>query len=72
MTGGACTQTTVDTRADCNSDKVYAVDDVNCQQSGFVEHGMCEVELFVESQVWAREEVDWAVCRDGATRGDIV
>ena len=45
-----------------NSDKVYAVDDVACQQSGFVEHGMCEVEAFVESQVWAREEVDWGIC----------
>lgn len=45
-----------------SSDKVYAVDDVNCQQSGFVEHGMCEVELFVESQKWAREDVDWGIC----------
>ena len=44
------------------SDKVYAVEDVACQQSGFVEHDMCEVEAFVESQKWAREEVDWHIC----------
>lgn len=44
------------------NDKVRTVDHIACKQSGFVEHSMCEVESFVESQVWAREEVDWGIC----------
>ena len=45
------------------SDVLVPIEDISCQQSGFVEHKMCEVELFLESQAWAREEVDWGVCQ---------
>ena len=44
------------------SDVLQTVDHTACKQSGFVEHGMCEVELFVESQAWATTDVDWGVC----------
>ena len=44
------------------SDVVRHVDHLACKQSAFVEHGMCEVESFVESQSWAQNEVDWGVC----------
>ncbi|KAK1926180.1 histidine phosphatase superfamily [Papiliotrema laurentii] len=45
------------------NDVLVPIEDISCQQSGFVEHKMCEVELFLESQAWAREEVDWGVCQ---------
>lgn len=48
--------------ADVDSDKIYPVDYIDCKQSGFVEHEMCEVEAFLASQSWAREEVDWGIC----------
>lgn len=49
-------------RADSYSDKLLTVDDIDCKQSGFVEHGMCEVESFLASQKWSREQVDWDLC----------
>jgi hypothetical protein len=47
---------------DESSDVVQQVDHVACLQSGFVEHKMCEVESFVDSQSWATGEVDWDIC----------
>ncbi|KAK4686161.1 hypothetical protein P7C73_g3973, partial [Tremellales sp. Uapishka_1] len=43
------------------NDKITPVNHVACKQSGFVEHGMCEVESFVESQA-ASNEADWGDC----------
>jgi hypothetical protein len=47
--------------ADC-SDVIQPIEHIACQQSGFVEHKMCEVELFLESQEWAQGEANWDVC----------
>lgn len=44
------------------SDKVHKVDHIDCKQSGLLEHGLCEVELFVSSQSFATDEVDWSIC----------
>ena len=44
------------------SDVVHPVDHIACEQSDFMEHGLCSVESFVESQDWAQKEVDWEVC----------
>ncbi|ORY34332.1 histidine phosphatase superfamily [Naematelia encephala] len=44
------------------NDKVHAVDHVDCKQSGFFEHKMCELELFVGTQTWSSNEVDWGLC----------
>lgn len=48
--------------ADGGSDEVHAMRHVACDQSGFVEHKMCELDSFLETQNWAMEEVDWGVC----------
>ena len=47
-----------------SSDALDPLDSLECSQSGFFEHGMCEVETFVETQRFAQEEVDWNVCYD--------
>lgn len=41
---------------------IIPIEHIACQQSGFVEHKMCEVESFLESQGWAQNEADWGVC----------
>ena len=44
------------------SDVVHGVDHVACKQSAFVEHGMCEMGAFIQSQNWSQHEVDWGMC----------
>jgi hypothetical protein len=44
------------------SDKIQKVDHIDCKQSGLLEHGLCEVELFVSSQSSATDDVDWGIC----------
>ena len=44
------------------SDKIHKVDHIDCKQSGLLEHGLCEVELFVSSQVFSTDDVDWGIC----------
>ena len=41
------------------SGKVHRVDHLACQQSNFAEHGLCDVESFVESQAYAVSGGDW-------------
>lgn len=44
------------------SDRVHRVDHIDCKQSGLLEHGLCEVELFVSAQSFATDEADWGIC----------
>jgi hypothetical protein len=44
------------------SDKIQKVDHIDCKQSGLLEHGLCEVELFVSTQSFATDDVDWGIC----------
>jgi len=44
------------------SDKIHKVDHIDCKQSGLLEHGLCEVELFVSSQAFSTDDVDWGIC----------
>ncbi|EIW73298.1 hypothetical protein TREMEDRAFT_67315 [Tremella mesenterica DSM 1558] len=44
------------------NDALQTVDDVNCKQSGLAEHGMCELDLFIDSQSWALTQADWGIC----------
>ena len=44
------------------SDKPHRIDEINCKQSGLMEHHLCEVELVQASQAWALQDVDWGVC----------
>ncbi|GFZ50736.1 hypothetical protein JCM24511_08494 [Saitozyma sp. JCM 24511] len=48
------------------NDKLLHVDHISCKQSGLLEHGMCELELFLETQSWAQNDVDWGVCTASA------
>lgn len=48
--------------AEASSNKIHRVDHVDCKQSGLLEHGLCEVELFVSSQSFAIDDVDWGIC----------
>lgn len=45
-----------------SSDKIHKVDHIDCKQSGLLEHGLCEVELFVSSQAFSTDDVDWGIC----------
>ncbi|WVQ80361.1 hypothetical protein IAT38_002466 [Cryptococcus sp. DSM 104549] len=44
------------------NDKVHSIQHIACEQSGLAEHGLCELESFIESQYWATDAVDWGVC----------
>ncbi|WVQ76289.1 hypothetical protein IAR50_005954 [Cryptococcus sp. DSM 104548] len=44
------------------NDKVHPVGHIACEQSALAEHGLCELDAFIESQYFARESVDWEIC----------
>ncbi|WVQ93834.1 hypothetical protein IAU59_000912 [Kwoniella sp. CBS 9459] len=44
------------------NDKVELVDHIACRYSGLIEHGLCEMESFIESQQFATTDVDWNIC----------
>lgn len=44
------------------NDKAHRIDEINCKQSGLMEHHLCEVELVQASQAWALQDVDWGIC----------
>ncbi|ORX34649.1 histidine phosphatase superfamily [Kockovaella imperatae] len=44
------------------NDALDPLDSLMCSQSGFFEHGMCEVDIWVDSQSFAQKTVDWNVC----------
>ncbi|ODN97157.1 hypothetical protein I350_08137 [Cryptococcus amylolentus CBS 6273] len=44
------------------NDKIQPVIHSACEQSALAEHGLCELDAFIESQYFAREGVDWGVC----------
>lgn len=45
-----------------NSDKIQTVAHIACEQSAFAEHGLCEVDAFVESQQFATTNASWDIC----------
>jgi hypothetical protein len=59
---GYSSSTWAGTLADVLSDKIHRVDHIDCKQSGLLEHGLCEVELFVSSQSFSTDDVDWGIC----------
>ncbi|OWZ53870.1 phytase [Cryptococcus neoformans c45] len=44
------------------NDKIQRVAHIACEQSAFAEHGLCEVDAFVESQQFATTNASWDIC----------
>ncbi|OCF36112.1 hypothetical protein I316_01984 [Kwoniella heveanensis BCC8398] len=51
------------------NDKVELVDHEACRYSGLIEHGLCEMEAFVDSQRFATTDVDWNICYEHEKEG---
>lgn len=45
-----------------DSDKVQTIAHIACEQSTFAEHGLCELDAFVESQQFATTDACWDIC----------
>ncbi|WVN90924.1 uncharacterized protein L203_106169 [Cryptococcus depauperatus CBS 7841] len=44
------------------NDEVHQISNIACEQSSLAEHGLCEIDAFVESQYFATTSVNWNIC----------
>ncbi|WWC85773.1 uncharacterized protein L201_000639 [Kwoniella dendrophila CBS 6074] len=44
------------------NDKIESGNHPSCEFSGLLDFGLCELDAFVESQQFAKEDVDWSIC----------
>ncbi|WWC58080.1 uncharacterized protein I303_100615 [Kwoniella dejecticola CBS 10117] len=50
------------------NDKIESSSHPSCEFSGLANFGLCELDSFVDSQLFSRELVDWSICYENGTQ----
>ncbi|WRT63672.1 uncharacterized protein IL334_000595 [Kwoniella shivajii] len=51
------------------NDKIETASHVSCEFSGLANFGLCELDAFVESQQFSKQDVDWSICYEDDVQG---